>query len=282
MNKDIFIKNQFKLIDTYHFNEKYISYIFEFENYIIIIDDCFDKEESIGLFFDYSKYCEMQNNYMLLNNNLLRFNFEKDEAELIENIKSIISNEKNNELLDNGGSFNDAHIDNTPLEEKFEEVFIDAYGMEVLDCLRKEVSISSGNTSNYFIDYVIETKSGNYAFEENGVNYHHPLIVGKNKYKALLEKQNNIVLLGYKIFRFSTDNLHFKERVVEELKNFLSDNPTFLLSQFMKHFKMEYELANNEINLLVRKNLIEISDFADNEHNDDWDEDTESDDECYV
>ena len=219
MNKDIFIKNQFKLIDTYHFNEKYISYIFEFENYIIIIDDCFDKEESIGLFFDYSKYCEMQNNYMLLNNNLLRFNFEKDEAELIENIKSIISNEKNNELLDNGGSFNDAHIDNTPLEEKFEEVFIDAYGMEVLDCLRKEVSISSGNTSNYFIDYVIETKSGNYAFEENGVNYHHPLIVGKNKYKALLEKQNNIVLLGYKIFRFSTDNLHFKERVVEELKN---------------------------------------------------------------
>ena len=235
MNKDIFINNQFKLIDTYHFNEKYISYIFEFENYIIIIDDCFDKEESSSLFFDYSKYCEMQNNYMLLNNNLLRFNFEKNEDELIENIKNLVSSEKNNELLDNGGSFNESHIDNTPLEEQFEEVFVDAYGMEVLDCLRKEVSISSGAASNYFIDYVIETKSGNYAFEENGVNYHHPLIVGKNKYKELLEKQNNIVLLGYKIFRFSTDNLHFKDRVVEELKNFLPNKNTFIPKMIYKN-----------------------------------------------
>ena len=49
MNNDIFINNQFKLIGTYHFNEKYISCIFEFKNYIILIDDGFDKEESISL-----------------------------------------------------------------------------------------------------------------------------------------------------------------------------------------------------------------------------------------
>ena len=223
----LFKESRFLLIEKYYFNQKYCSFVFSYDIYIIIVDINYDFEKDEQLFFDYSKYCEMQNKYMLQSQCLLRFNLTGDVHDLIDEIFKTI-NDEDNDFLDDGGSFSDSHIDNTPTEASFEEIFVDAYGNEALECLRKEVSISYEGSRNYFIDYVIETKSGNYAFEENGVTYHHPLIVGKDRYKKLLDKQNYIMLLGFKIYRFSTDNLHFKEKVVEELKSFLPDKKEFI------------------------------------------------------
>ena len=231
MKKTTFLKlfkeSRFLLIEKYYFNQKYCSFVFSYDIYIIIVDINYDFEKDEQLFFDYSKYCEMQNKYMLQSQCLLRFNLTGDVHDLIDEIFKTI-NDEDNDFLDDGGSFSESHIDNTPTEASFEEIFVNAYGNEALECLRKEVSISYEGVRNYFIDYVVETKSGNYAFEENGVAYHHPLIVGKDRYKKLLDKQNYIMLLGFKIYRFSTDNLHFKEKVVEELKTFLPDKKEFI------------------------------------------------------
>ncbi len=230
MNIALFIKNSFILVEKYFFNKKYSSYIFKYGDFYIIVDECFDIEKDSKNIFDYSKYCEMQNKYMLSSKCLLRFNYDDDEISLINQIISLIKHpeEKPNDFVDEGGNFSNIHIDNTPTESSFEDIFINAYGNETLECLRKEVSISYEGDKNYFIDYVIETKSGNFAFEENGVNYHHPLIVGKEKYKNLLNKQNAIMLLGYKVYRFSSENLTFKDKVVEELRTFLPDKTEFI------------------------------------------------------
>ena len=235
MNKNIFLSNGFNLIEKYDFNQKYRSYVFSYKDYLIIIDDFFDVESNEEYFFEYSKYCEMQNKYMQQNHLLLRYNFEKNEEELIYKINNSISFSQDNDFLDDGGTFSDSHIDNTPTEAIFENVFIEAYGNESLECLRKEVSISRGDNKNYFIDYVVETKTGNYAFEENGVSYHHPLIVGKDKYKELLDKQNTIILLGYIVYRFSTDNLHFNDKIIEELKYYLPNKKDFIPKMIYKN-----------------------------------------------
>ncbi len=260
MNLKLFEHNGFALIEKYSFNEKYSSYVFSVEDFVVIIDNCFDAENEKHNFFNYSKYCEMQNKYMLSSRCLLRFNLSGNTSKLIEEIIDLIKNHsiKDNDYLDDGGSFSDAHIDNTPLESSFEEIFANAYGNEALECLRKEVSISYGGNKNYFIDYVIETKSGNFAFEENGVNYHHPLIVGKKRYKELLDKQNTIMLLGYKIYRFSTENLHFKDKVVEELKSFLPDKKEFIPIIIFKNSR-GMELYSHQTDILKQLDIDRLS-----------------------
>jgi superfamily II DNA or RNA helicase len=254
MVKNNFIRNGFKLIEEYNFNSKYISYVFAFKSWLIIIDDSFDKEESKEFFFDYSKYCEMQNKYMQMNNKLLRFNYDNNELEIIESINNIINNSSKNEYEDKGGFFSDSHIDNTPVEAIFENVFTEAYGNEALECLRKEVSISNGTTGNYFIDYVVETRTGNYAFEENGVNYHHPLIVGKKRYKELLDKQNAIIQLGYIVYRFSTDNLHFKDKIIEELRYYLPNKESFIPKMIYKN-ERGLELYSHQTDILKQLDI---------------------------
>ena len=237
MRLDIFKSAGFDLHEEYRFNKKYHSYVFRYGGCLVIIDDNFDIEDNERFFFDYSKYCEMQNKYMVSNKTLLRFNCKENELNLIKAINKLIADTYNFDVdfNDNGGSFAESHIDNTPLEAKFEDIFAEAFGSESLECLKKEVSISCSDAKNYFIDYVVETKNGNYAFEENGVQYHHPLIVGKKRYEELLDKQNTIVLLGYNVFRFSTDNLHFKDKTIEELKSFLPSKTEFVPKPIFKN-----------------------------------------------
>lgn len=249
MDISIFQKNGFQLIEEYQFNERYRSYVFSYGSYCVIIDEHFDYPEKDEFFFDYSKYCEMQNKYMRMFDILLRFNLEKKEEELFNEILQTIANEKDSIADDDGGRFSYSHVDNTPTEAIFEDIFVEAYGYEALECLYKEVSISSEKGTNYFIDYVVETKKGNYAFEENGVKYHHPCLVGKEKYQELLHKQNTMILLGYKVYRFSTDNLHFKDKVIQELKSFLPDKKEFIPKPILKNNR-GLELYSHQSNIL--------------------------------
>lgn len=258
MKLDDFIKNGFKLIECYQFNKKYRSYIFIYGDNTIIIDDNFDIEtEGSNYFFDYSKYCEMQNKYMKSSSSLFRYNFDKNEAELCNRIINDLSLDKNYQYLDNGGSFSKTHMDNTPLEHIFENIFIEAYGYEALEFLHKEVALSNGGEGNFFVDYVVETKAGNYAFEENGVSYHHPCIVGRKRYDELLAKQNEIMRLGYKVYRFSTDNLHFKDKIIQELKSFLPDKSQFIPKSILKNDR-GLELYEHQTDILSKLDLDRI------------------------
>lgn len=254
MDLDLFIEKGFKFIEVYEFNNKYKSYVFSCLDNIIIIDDNFDVETDENNAFNYSKYCLMQNEYIGTNKLLLRFNFEYDEDKLIDKILNIIENKEIKSPFDIGGSYSDAHIDNTPCEKSFEDDFIEAFGYDALECLQKEVAISNDKGRNYYIDYVVETKTGKFAFEQNGVRYHHPLIVGRKSYEELLDKQNMIGLLGYKLYRYSTENLAYSNRIIDNIKNVLPDKEEFIPKTILKNSR-GLELYKHQTNILKQLDL---------------------------
>lgn len=105
-------------------------------------------DENSDKVFDYSKYCEMQNAWMLSSDRLFRFyipaesftgksdssdptdfslkpgrtDFSQPVCEEINHCLTL--DPENIEVSDNGGSFDKGHIDNTPLEKTFEDLLM--------------------------------------------------------------------------------------------------------------------------------------------------------------
>lgn len=117
--------------------------------------------------------------------------------------------------------------DTSPLELLFETNFRNVYGTNSLKYLTKEYCINDDEGHNYFLDYLIRTREGDIAVEENGISYHHPQIIGKEKYRRQLQKQNACAKWGIKLYRFSTEDCQFQERIEDDIRAFLgktSDN----------------------------------------------------------
>lgn len=232
INKDYICKLGLEFIDEYQFDNTHRSFVFKHNNICIIVDDniCENKEQIV---FDYSKYCDMQNKYMAQYDKLYRFNYVSDNTYF--QIKQWLNKAVDSiEVKDDGGCFDLSHTDNTPLEKTFEDLFVDAYGENATEYLKKEYSISLNNGKNAFIDYVVETKNGNYAIEENGVYYHHPCLIGKEAYENQLEKQNTLSLYNFKIYRFSSQNLTFKDQAIDNIKTYLGDKENFINAVVVK------------------------------------------------
>ena len=207
-------------IEKYYFDSDHYSYVFEKNQVCIIVDSniCINTNQCI---FDYSKYCEMQNKYMSKYDKLYRFNYVGDNIFLkIE--QWLMKSPDSIEIEDLGGWFDSSHTDNTPLEKTFEELFMEAYGDNATEFLKKEYAVSLNKGTNAFVDYVVETKNGNFAIEENGVKYHHPCLIGNVTYERQLEKQNTLNLYNFKVYRFSTQNLNcmnIKKKSWKKYKN---------------------------------------------------------------
>lgn len=214
-----------RLIEDYLYDDGHHSYVYERDNTCIIVDDNLCKQIGDHI-FDYSKYCEMQNKYVNRYDLLYRFNmidnsiYSQVEEWLNKKVDDI-------QLEDKGNAFSKGHVDNTPLEKKFEDVFTDIYGNDALAYLNKEVPVSLNNGHTGSIDYVLERDNGNIAIEENGVIYHHPVIIGNDRYAQQLEKQNTLALYNYKVYRFSAENLMFKNSVIERIKHYFGTSSHF-------------------------------------------------------
>ena len=73
---------------------------------------------------------------------------------------------------------------------------------------------------NYFLDYFVRTVYGRIAVEENGVSYHHPQLIGVEQYRRQLRKQNACTQWGIKLFRFSTEDLIFENRIEDDIRTY--------------------------------------------------------------
>lgn len=247
INKEKLENLGLKFVDEYSYDDAHHSFVLEKDNICVIVDDniCETDKETI---FDYSKYCEMQNKYMAEFQKLYRFNYVDDNC--YDKIKEwLCKTVEDIEVKDDGGSFDVAHADNTPLEKTFEDLFVDTYGDNATEYLKKEYPISLANGRNAFVDYVIETKNGNFAIEENGVHYHHPCIIGNKAYDRQLEKQNTLNLYGFKVFRFSIQNLTFKEQAIDNIKTYLGDKETFINSVIVKQ-ERKFKLYEHQEQIL--------------------------------
>ena len=113
------------------------------------------------------------------------------------------------------------HADSSPLELLFEQNFTDVYGMRALKYLQKEFRITDEDGNNYFLDYLVDTVDGRVAIEENGIHYHHPQLIGIEGYRKQLRKQNTCALWGLKLYRFSTEDCRFKDRIEDDIRSYL-------------------------------------------------------------
>lgn len=247
INKDYVYKLGLEFIDEYSFDDAHHSFVFKHNNICVIVDDniCENNKEIV---FDYSKYCEMQNKYMTTFDKLYRFNYVDDST--YTKIAEWLNKTPNDiEIKDVGGSFDIAHTDNTPLEKTFEDLFVESYGDNATEYLKKEYAVSLNNGRNAFVDYVVETKNGNFAIEENGVHYHHPCLIGNVAYEKQLEKQNTLNLYNFKVFRFSSQNLSFKDQTIDNIRNYLGDKENFINSVVVKE-ERKFKLYEHQERIL--------------------------------
>lgn len=189
------------------------SDVYETDDRIVITDHNICTCHTAAV-FDYDLYTQSQNRLMKLGKPLYRY-MEGDESFVAES---------------GTYKFNSVYqrIDATPVEHFFEERFAECYGHDALGYLHKEYPIVSASGNNLFLDYAVELKSGGgVAVEENGVNYHHPQLIGEEKYRHQLEKQNICAELGIKLYRFSSIDCRFADRIKEEILEFFGNKENF-------------------------------------------------------
>lgn len=187
---------------------------------MVIIDDeicsCRDGEQ----IFPYTLITDKQNHYMKIYRRVFRFlGFDPETIEkcLQKSRQEVLHFAK--KISERG-----EHADSSPLELLFEQNFTDVYGMRALKYLQKEFRISDEDGNNYFLDYLIDTADSRVAIEENGIHYHHPQLIGIEGYRKQLRKQNTCALWGLKLYRFSTEDCRFKDRIEDDIRFYLGKN----------------------------------------------------------
>ena len=184
---------------------------------MVIIDDeicsCRDGEQ----IFPYTLITDKQNHYMKIYRRVFRFlGFDPETIEkcLQKSRQEVLHFTK--KISERG-----EHADSSPLELLFEQNFTDVYGMRALKYLQKEFRISDEDGNNYFLDYLVDTADSRVAIEENGIHYHHPQLIGIEGYRKQLRKQNTCALWGLKLYRFSTEDCRFKDRIEDDIQSYL-------------------------------------------------------------
>ena len=177
---------------------------------MVIIDEdicAHNPEEPV---FSYMLITDKQNNYMHQFKRVFRFlGYSQAEVEQYLSKNEVILPADYIITVGDRGDQSDI----SPLEFHFEQSFSNAYGINALKYLSREYSICDESGKNYFLDYLVRTRNGKYAVEENGVTYHHPQIIGEEKYRIQLKKQNTCALWGIKLFRFSTEDCIFEDDI---------------------------------------------------------------------
>lgn len=198
---------------------------------MVIIDEgicVHNQEEPV---FSYMLITDKQNHYMHQFRRVFRFS-----GYIQSEVRHYLSNEEitlpGNHMItvsDRG-----EQSDVSPLELHFEQSFSKAYGISALKYLSREYGICDERGKNYFLDYFVRTRNGKYAVEENGVTYHHPQIIGEEKYKNQLRKQNTCTLWGIKLFRFSTEDCAFENRIEDDIKQYFGKDPSEFVDDGLK------------------------------------------------
>ena len=194
-----------------------VSRFYDDEVDMVIIDDeicsCRDGEQ----IFPYTLITDKQNHYMKIYRRVFRFlGFDPETIEkcLQKSRQEVLYSTK--KISERG-----EHADSSPLELLFEQNFTDVYGMRALKYLQKEFRISDEDGNNYFLDYLVDTADSRVAIEENGIHYHHPQLIGIEGYRKQLRKQNTCALWGLKLYRFSTEDCRFKDRIEDDIRSYL-------------------------------------------------------------
>lgn len=150
----------------------------------------------------------------------------------------------------------------SPLEISFEQNFAEVYGSDAVRFLEKEYPIVSDNGNTYLLDYLVHTDKGDIAVEENGISYHHPQIIGKERYRKQLYKQNLCDSYNIRLYRFSSIDCSFRERIQDDIKRYFGDRSHFIENgvRIGRTFKL-YEHQENYLEEMERSRAEGIEAF---------------------
>lgn len=198
---------------------------------MVIIDDNICAHHSGEPVFSYMLITDKQNNYMHRFKRVFRF-----LGYIQKEVDGYLSKDEITMPVDYIVAVGDRaeQADVSPLELHFEQNFSNTYGMNALKYLTREYGICDENGKNYFLDYFVRTREQKYAVEENGVSYHHPQIIGEEKYKIQLKKQNTCALWGIKLYRFSTEDCAFENRIEDDIKQYLGKDTSEFVDDGIK------------------------------------------------
>lgn len=198
---------------------------------MVIIDEdicAHNPEEPV---FSYMLITDKQNNYMHQFKRVFRF-LGYAQAEVEQYLSKNELTLPADYIITVGDRGEQSDI--SPLEFHFEQSFSNAYGINALKYLSREYGICDESGKNYFLDYLVRTRNGKYAVEENGVTYHHPQIIGEEKYRIQLKKQNTCALWGIKLFRFSTEDCIFENRIEDDIKQYFGKDTSEFVDDGLK------------------------------------------------
>lgn len=221
MDKVLKLENgQYDLIETVSYPNGGASYFYVRDQQAIIIDDGICNYKKDEKPFSYSLITDKQNTYM--NKYAKVYRFLKEDMGIINEVITLPC--KKEEIPIKYVANREDHADASPLEIDFENNFASVYGRNSLKYLQKEYGILDEQGNNYFLDYLLRTKHGDYAVEENGVTYHHPQQIGLERYRRQLQKQNTCTEWGIKLYRFSSEDCRFENRIEDDIKTFFGEN----------------------------------------------------------
>lgn len=198
---------------------------------MVIIDDNICVHKNGDPVFSYMLITDKQNNYMNMYKRVFRFlGYREDEVDSYLSKSEITIPMDYKMIVGDRGDQSDV----SPLEFQFEQNFSNAYGINALKYLSREYGICDEEGKNYFLDYFVRTKDKKIAVEENGISYHHPQIIGEEKYKNQLRKQNTCALWGIKLFRFSSEDCAFENRIEDDIKQYFGNDASDFIDNGLK------------------------------------------------
>lgn len=113
-------------------------------------------------------------------------------------------------------------------EDLFIELFCEAFGPEKANYLGIQYPFVDIYGNHRFIDFAIESPGEKIAIEIDGETWHNPGKISSEKYYDDLLKQNSLIHQNWKVYRWVYKQLLTqRERVKDELVNFLGDSPLF-------------------------------------------------------
>lgn len=205
--------------------------LFEQNKQAVIIDFCICNNENP---FQYVEYTKEQNLLMFKYDSIYRFvvDNQNDFEEFKTLFFRIQKKEWSEENIKTSGKNRELkEIDPSIPEAYFEQAFIEVYGNEALESVCREQPFIDMNSQTRYIDYLVSTQISKIAVEKNGESFHHPIIIGKQRYKNQLLKQNSLVLNNIKVYRWSIQGMQSTNNFHEELKAFIGKKEELISSQ---------------------------------------------------
>ncbi|HZJ88399.1 MAG TPA: DEAD/DEAH box helicase, partial [Sphaerochaeta sp.] len=205
------------------YNDSHSSLWYANDSAIVIIDS-FACTQELPL-FDYRQYTIEQNKLMRKGLPLYRFLSDEDPELVAGWLTHTLSfAETYQRTADRGRSA----VDASALEHSFEERFTEVYGSDALAYLHREYPLPSPRGTTFYLDYLVQYTDGSQvAVEENGVSFHHPQLIGTDRYRKQLEKQNSAAYHGITLYRFSSMDLAYPKVIDDQIRLFFGDRRHF-------------------------------------------------------